>query len=79
MEWPFSASVDNRAYCLCFYLVLVSVLLKAFFLFAVAKLSIQRGRNGVADGAEQGPLLVLVGEADRRDGVPAKQPDDIRT
>jgi len=36
------------------------------------------GENGTADGSEQGPLCVPVGEADRRSGVPAEQPAEIR-
>ena len=37
-----------------------------------------REKYGAADGAEQGPLRVPVGEADRRGGVPAEQPAEIR-
>ena len=48
---------------------------KRLFFFAVAS---QRGRDGAADGSEQGPLRVPVGEADRRGGVPAEQPAEIR-
>jgi len=47
--------------------------------FLFSRIELAGGRkDGTADGSEQRPIRVPFGEADRRGGVPAEQPTEIR-